>query len=182
MEAKLFVYTLNSRVVWWGREIQNIPVIAEVYRVHRVTSPANSETENCMNYVVKSFFKFENELILTPVSEMEIEVVKIVHTKIKIYMQLNEYINFAYKMDFPAVFDGEKNRIDILSKSLVDYSTLDEESVKAHELFVSQLVEDRKNELKSRYLKIVHEIKTAQTLDELKKISNTVVFEGINFF
>ena len=83
MDNKVYVYTLNSRVIWWDKNLQQIPVIAEMYMVHRAEKPLNSEVGDCTNYVIKNYHKFEDELIEAPLSDEESHRIKLLHLKVK---------------------------------------------------------------------------------------------------
>lgn len=180
MSAKIYVYTLNSRVIWIDSEVQHMPVVADMYRVHQAIKPDTMSVDNCVNYVVKNFHKFEEELVYSPLAAEESELIKLMHAKIQIYIRLKNYVNVSYKMAFPDVFNAESDQIEMLAKGLVDYTKLDTESIQRHEQFVNQLVLDKKSQLKERFVNFVHLIKSANSAEELQKVSYSVVFEGIN--
>jgi hypothetical protein len=180
MSVKTYVYTLNSRVIWLDAEIQHIPVIADMYRVHQAVMAGDVSIENCVNYVVKNFHKFEEELVLSPIAPEEMQQIQFIHSKVQIYMRLKYYINASYKMAFPTVFSDEKDQLEMLAKGLLDYSQLDAVSINKHEVFVNQLISDKKSQLKERFINFVHLIKSANSAEELQKVSYSIVFEGIN--
>lgn len=180
MSPKIYVYTMNSRVVWFDSEIENIPVIADMYRIHYVNKPEEISLENCTNYLVKNFTKFIEEIVHSPIDPQEMDSVMLVHSKVKAYKQLKSHVMHSYKMAFPAVFSTEQDQIEMLAKSLIDYKQLDSEAIEKHELFVNRLVQEKKQILKERFINFVHLIKAANSTEELQTVSYSVVFEGIN--
>ncbi len=181
---KVYVYTLNSRVVWWDLKLQQIPVIAEMYMVHRSELPELAKIGDCVNYIIKNNHKFEDQLISSPlVSEIgdeESKQIKLVNLKVSIYMKLVDFINCSYQSAFPAVFTEEADQIEILARSLVNETSLDTQAIETHRQFVNKLISDKKTELKTRFISLIHQLKEAHTIDEVQKIGYTIVYEGIN--
>lgn len=180
MDNKVYAYTLNSRVVWWDKNLLQIPVIAEMYMVHRAEKPQNTEVDDCINYVIKNYHKFEDELIQTPLSDEESQRIRLLHLKVKFYMKLVDLINCSYSSAFPAVFSDEADRVEMLARSTVKSEQLDEKAMASHSEFINTLISDKKNELKNRYISFIHQLKDANTPEAVQKIGYTIVYEGIN--
>lgn len=180
MDNKVYVYTLNSRVIWWDKNLQQIPVIAEMYMVHRAEKPQSTDVSDCVNYVIKNYHKFDDEMIPAPLSDEENQRIMLVHLKVKFYMKLTDLINCSYRSAFPAVFSEEPDRIEMLARSTVKSEQLDEKAMALHSQFINTLITDKKNELKNRYISFVHQLKEATTIDAAQKVGYTIVYEGIN--
>ena len=180
MDNKIYVYTLNSRVVWWDEKLQQIPVLAEMYMVHRAEKPQKTDVGDCVNYVIKNYHKFEDELIQMPLSDEESQRIRLLQLKVKFYMKLVDLINCSYRSAFPAVFSDESDRIELLAGTMVKLEELDEKASAAHEKFIKSLISDKKNELKKRYLGLVHQLKDAASIEAVQSIGYTIVYEGIN--
>lgn len=180
MDNKVYVYTLNSRVVWWDKNLQQIPVLAEMYMVHRAEKPQGSDVENCINYTIKNYHKFEDQLVQTPLSSEESQRITLLHLKVKFYMRLVDLVNCSYKTAFPAVFSEEADRVEMLARSTVKSEQLDENAMASHSKFINTLISDKKNELKNRYVSFVHQLKDADTTDAVQKVGYTIVYEGIH--
>lgn len=180
MDNKIYVYTLNSRVIWWDKTLQQIPVIAEMYMVHRAEKPQGAEVENCINYTIKNYHKFEDQLVQTQLSDEESQRITLLHLKVKFYMKLIDFVNCSYNSAFPAVFSDEADRVEMLARSTVKAEQLDENATAAHLKFIDTLIKDKKNELKNRYIGFVQQLKDADNLDAVQKVGYTIVYEGIN--
>lgn len=180
MNNKVYAYTLNSRVVWWDEKLQQIPVIADMYMVHRVERPFNVPVSECTAYVIRNNHKFEDELIYSPLLEEESPRGKMLHLKVNFYMKLVDYINCSYNSAFPAVLGTEADRLEILAGTMIDVKMLNAEALETHCRFVATLISDKKNELKARHLRFVTELKEADTVEEVQRVGYTIVYEGIN--
>lgn len=180
MDNKVYVYTLNSRVIWWDKSLQQIPVISEMYMVHRAEKPQSADIGSCINYTIKNYHKFEDELIQTPLSNEESQRITLLHMKVKFYMKLVDLVNCSYRSAFPAVFSDEADRVEMLARSTVKTDQLDEKAMALHSQFIKTLIADKKNELKNRYVSFVHLLKEANTPDAVQKVGYTIVYEGIN--
>lgn len=178
---KTFAYTMNGTVVWLSDEVFNIPVLNDLYRVHLIENIADVKLQECYNYSVKIYYKFlQSELVYTPLAGDPEDEILLNHEKIKNYVKLKDYINYSYSLAIPNVFVEESDQKDLLARCLVDYNNMSLEEISKHEEFLSLILKNKKEELKNRYTSFVHKLKSCKTLNEVKEVGYSIVFEGIN--
>lgn len=180
-QDNFFIYAMNSRVLWISKNIFYIPVLSDLYSVHLLKNDLKIDLDACINYSVKYFNKFlQDELVLSPINEQDRQEVLISYEKIKVYIQLSEYVNYSYLSALPPVFNSESDKLEMLSQSLLNKNLIDCSVNEKHADFVSNLLKDKKVELKNRFIKIVHQLKKAKTLKEVQEIGYEVVYPEIN--
>lgn len=179
--STMYAYTMNARVVWISDKIFNLPVLSDLYRIHRFENTAAIGSANCLQYTVKHFHKFlQDELILLPLASTEASEFLLAHEKIKAYLKLKEFINCSYLSALPDVFEGEEDRIEMLALSLVNTETLSQAAKQKHIDLTAQLIRDKKSELKNRFITIVHQLKACENPEQVQKIMHTIVYEGLH--
>ena len=179
--GRVFAYSVNSRVIWLSDSVFHIPVLDDLYRVHLVEKCQNIETPDCVNYTVKFFHKFlQEDLVSSPLKEEARDNVLLLHEKVKCFVRLSDFIRYSLDSSMPMVFKDETEKIEILSQSVIDGSSLNAEEMAKHTAFISGLIAEKKQELKKRYISTVHLIKNARDLKEIKEIEYSLIFEGIH--
>lgn len=179
--GRVFAYSVNSRVIWLSDNVFHIPVLDDLYRIHLVENCQNIESADCVNYTVKFFHKFLQEnLVSSPLKEEAKANVLLLHEKVKCFVRLSDFIRYSLDSSMPMVFKDEAEKIEVLSKSIIDSSNLSAEEQAKHTNFIASLIDEKKQELKKRYIKNVHLIKNARDLKEIKEIEYSLIFEGIH--
>lgn len=177
---KVFVYAVNSRVVWLSDKVFHIPVLDDFYRIHLVENCQDIELSDCINYTVKFFNKFvQQELVYTPLNDKNKIETQINYEKIKCFSRISEFIQCSLLSALPTAFVDEYDKIDILAKSVVDTTGFSQTESEKHHDFINSLYADKKAELKLRYLHTVLQLKKARTLDEIKEVEYSLIYEGI---
>lgn len=182
MKSKnFFAYSMNSRVIWVSDEVFHVPVLNDLYRIHLVENFSDVNTAKCYDYTVKHFHKFvQTELVHNPLQAAQAEEVMINHEKMQCFIKLRDFVNFSYQAALPPVFGSETDKLEILAKSLINESQVGVGEVTKHHEFVNQLFQDKKSELSKRYIDLVHQLKSCRTLEEVKNVGYSIVYEAIN--
>lgn len=181
MNKKNIAYSVNSRVIWLSDKIYHVPVLGDLYRTHQIQDLSNINEEECYHYSVKLFHKFaQDKLVYAPLKSDEAPDVLLSYQKMKSYEKLCSLINAAYLTTLPIVFFSEEEKVQILAESFISVDSLNEIQKSKNLNFVNGLISEKKKELKKRYLKVVFDLKNAQTLDEVQTIDYTIVYEGLN--
>lgn len=177
---RVFAYTINSRVVWLSEKIFQIPVLDDMCRIHLVENCQKIEQASCIDYNVRYFNKFvQDDLVFTPLTEDLRTSVQINYEKTKCYVRLSEFIQCSYLSSLPIVFKDECDKIEILAHSILDCTDMTPEDMAKHQGFVADLILEKKTELKKRYLATILDLKNAKTLQAVKEVEYTLIYEGI---
>jgi hypothetical protein len=182
MKNSYFVYAMDSRVVWVSDHIFQISILNDLYRVYKITDLNNRvPLDGCYFYTVKDFHKFDQEnLIYSSPSDSDIQSLIIVHQKIKIYIHLCEVVNMALKSMYPPLLFSDKDLLDLVVRSSVDFEGLRSDEKCLHENFMKVLFDDKICEIKKRYLDFAKQIKNAETLEDLSTLSGRINFQTVN--
>ena len=178
---RVFAYTVNSRVVWLSDKVFHLPVLDDLYRLHSVENCQDIKPDDCVNYTVKYFHKFiQDELVSSPLREEAKNDILIIREKIKCFTRLSDFIQCSFLSSMPIVFTEENDKLEILSKSIIDCTDLNGSQMAKHQDFINSMIREKKDELKRRYLHTVNLLKKAQSLEEVKEVEYTLIYEGIH--
>jgi hypothetical protein len=179
---KKFAYVVNSRVVWLSDAVFHIPVLDDFYRIHLIENCQPIELENCTEYVVKLFNKFvQQELVHSPLISEDAKIeIQINYEKIKCFSRISEFIQCSLLTSLPSVFLEESDKIEVLAKSVINTNILENNEEIKHLDFISSLLQEKKTELKKRYLNIILQLKKARSLEEIKEVEYSLIYEGIH--
>ena len=177
-----FIYTMDSRIVWFSDQAFQVPVLDDLYRVYQIENlDSEVRLDNCFDYIVKDFLKFnQREVFHSPCLNLDREIWTLRNEKIKIFWQLCSLINLAIDLSLPPLKISVNEKIELVSGSLPDFEKLDAETQKKHSEFVEQLLHQKLTEFKNKYFFYVQKIQAAQTILEVKNLSLEINFNRIN--
>ena len=181
MMKKVFAYSVKSRVVWLSDEVFHVPVLDDFYRIHLIENCQQVELVDCIDYSIKFTNKFvQEELVHAPLNEAERNEVLINYEKIKCFSRISDFIQCSLRTSLPSAFFEESDKIEVLAGSVINTTSLGLDDAAKNLSFINTLFQDKKNELKKRYLTTVLKLKNCRSLEEVKEVEYSLVFEGIH--
>lgn len=177
-----YVYSIDSRIVWLGDRIFQIPVLDDLCRVYQIENiDKDIHVDNCFNYTVKDFLRFtQNGVVYNPISEEQSEVWKMRKEKIKLFDQLCSNVNLVLSSFFPPVSFDFDDQLELVTQSLPSFSLLSVDLQQKHSDFVQKLLISKKEELKKRYLLFVQKIQETSSFEQLDRLREEIHFNRLN--
>ncbi len=181
MNQNSFVYTIDGRVIWLCHEVFNIPVLNELYCIHKIAEQTNVTGHEVLNYRINSpHFFLQDKMVYSPISEsLERETMILHHEKIKCFAAVSEFTQYSYQAMLPGVFDSNM-KIEVLIEQTAGDIPESSEAFEKHKKFIKSCVEDKTKALKKNYLAYVSQIRQAKTAEEVIKIRSRIVYAEIN--
>lgn len=182
-KSSIYVYTINSRVVWVSDQLFWIPVLPEMHKTYEILqSPIDLEKPiDCINYVVKNFYDFNQDSLavnVLPAEENDFYV--LCHKKVEVYLNLSKIINeVLLLMNAPVAFN-EAEQLNININACVNLVALNESSLNRHKEFITTIRSQKRDALLERYINFINEISTSDSQEKLQSIAYRITFNRLN--
>jgi hypothetical protein len=166
-----FLYAMNGRVLWIGTRLTQVPVLTDLYTAHLFKGQVDSEVP-ITDYVIEGTHQLVvNGVKYTPIEDSQIKQTLLLNSKkLELFLHLCEVIEVSHRLSLPQVFFEESDNVEIMTKSMVG-KELGVDAQDKHQIFIRECFEEKKKELKARYLEGVQKIKVAADLSDLAHVA-----------